>query len=196
MSKLALLLSLLSPALMGGSQALAEKPDESEMLLQKLLDKEISGDIPPSLSRPEIYLHIGEQVKKVEDGHLSSFQAESKSAAGVKPGTGNHDGNCLLYVKTEESPDKIRILAKLNGFEKGTIDIFVTSSEFSIKGFEASQIRGKTQKQELMSAQKNTAFERTFSLPHRVETKSARAVFHGGEIEVLLPKQSKPGEAM
>jgi len=190
------MLSVLSPALMGGSPVLAEKPDESEMLLQKLLDKEISGEIAPSSSRPEIYLHIGEQVKKVEDGHLSSFKAESKSAEGVKPGTGNHDGNCLLYVRTEESPDKIRILAKLNGFEKGTIDIFVTSSEFSIKGFEASQIRDKTQKQELMSAQKNTAFERTFSLPHQVETKSARAVFHGGEIEVLLPKQSKPGEAM
>lgn len=181
---------------MGGSQALAEKPDESELLLQKLLDKEMSGDIPPSLSRPEIYLHIGEQVKKVEDGPLSSFKAASNRPEGIKPGTGNREDNCLLYVKTEESPDKIRILAKLNGFEKGTIDIFVTSSEFSIKGFEARQMRGKTEKQELMSAQKNTAFERTFSLPHQVESQSARAVFHGGEIEVLLPKQSKPGDAM
>ncbi|MBI5171834.1 MAG: Hsp20/alpha crystallin family protein [Candidatus Melainabacteria bacterium] len=195
MSKVALLLSVLSPALMGGSQALAQKPDESEMLLQKLLDKEMSGTLEPSLSRPEIYLHIGEQVKKVEDGPLSSFKAASNSPEGVKQ-LNESEGNCLLYVKTEESPDKIRILAKLNGFEKGTIDIFVTSSEFSIKGFEARQIRGKTQKQELMSAQKDTAFERTFSLPHHVETKSARAVFHGGEIEVLLPKQNKPGEAM
>lgn len=190
------LVTAFSPAFAVSGQALAQNADDSEMLLQKLLDKEMSAAPLPIPCRPEIYLHIGKQVKKVEDGPLSSFKPQTNSQGTEKKDTESSEGNCLLRVKTEESPDKIRILARLNGFEKGTIDIFVTSSEFSIKGFEARQARGQNHKQELLSAPKDTAFERTFSLPHNVETQSVSAVFHAGEIEVLLPKQTKPGEAM
>lgn len=191
-----LLVAAVSQAIIDSGQAMAQRADDSEMLLQKLLDKEMSATSLPPSSRPEIYLHIGKQVKKVEDGPLSSFKAKNKSPGGENESTGSTEGNCLLSVKTEESPDKIRILAKLKGFEKGTIDIFVNSSEFSIKGFEARQMRGQNHKQELLSAQKDTAFERTFSLPHSVEPQGTSAVYHAGEIEVLLPKQTKPGEAM
>ena len=107
----------------------------------------------------------------------------------LTPFGGSDEGWGTFYpqVDVEETDEEIRISAELPGIDKKDIDVFVSHNVLTIRGEKKSE--RETQGKNYAYAERSYgSFQRSISLPARVQEEDAQAKFDKGVLTITLPK--------
>ncbi len=92
-----------------------------------------------------------------------------------------------------EQADGIRIIAELPGVNSSDVKIAVEDNVLTIQGVKQQVAEEKTERVHRYERTYG-AFERSFTLPHTVDTSNIKAMYESGVLTVTLPKveRAKP----
>lgn len=92
-----------------------------------------------------------------------------------------------------EQADGIRIIAELPGVNSSDVKIAVEDNVLTIQGVKQQVAEEKTERVHRYERTYG-AFERSFTLPHTVDTGNIKAIYENGVLTVTLPKveRAKP----
>ncbi len=124
-------------------------------------------------------MSIQEQMNQLFQDTLSRLschrQGEELSGSWVPP------------VDIYETEDSIVVVAELPGVDQANISIEAQENTLTLKG-ERRQTQEITRRNYHRIERGYGSFQRTFTLPHSIDQKQAKAIYKDGILEITLPK--------
>ena len=97
------------------------------------------------------------------------------------------EGTATLALDVHESDDDVTVKAAIPGVKPEDISISLTGDTLTIKG-DTHEEKEKTEGSYHMRERRYGAFERSISLPRKVDADKANADFENGVLTLTLPK--------
>lgn len=92
-------------------------------------------------------------------------------------------------LDTSEQGSEIRISAEVPGIDENNLDVTVNDDSVTIKGEKKNEVsQSKTDKSLRVSERCYGTFERTISLPCKVQSENAQASLKNGVLTIIVPK--------
>lgn len=98
-------------------------------------------------------------------------------------------GAYIPRLDTTEQGNEIKITAEVPGIQENDLDITVNDDSVTIKGDKKDEITQSKTDQSFHSIERSYgAFERTVSLPCKIESEKAQATLKNGILTIIVPK--------
>lgn len=99
-------------------------------------------------------------------------------------------GAYIPRLDTTEQENEIKITAEVPGIDENNLDVTVTADSVTIKGDKKDEVtQSKSDKSSLSIVERSYgSFERTVTLPCKVESDKAQATLKNGILTIIVPK--------
>ncbi len=102
-------------------------------------------------------------------------------------------GAYIPQLDTIEQGDDIKITAEVPGIDENNLDVTVNEDSITIKGDKKGEVsQSKNDKSFHVIERSYGSFERTVSLPCKVQGEKAQAVLNNGVLTITVPKSQEP----